>query len=123
MLVTFFQESINLHFDLSGKLETETDKKIIFGTILKELFDWIDIQKELKSDGLKLNQPINIKLENEFFKLNTLEAKRSLQQRLKTNSTNKGKRNFAQKFIKLADYMTREVNTIDIDSLLDQLED
>ena len=38
MLVTFFQDSINLHFDLSGKLETETDKKIIFGTILKELF-------------------------------------------------------------------------------------
>lgn len=122
MLVTFFQDSINLHFDLSGKLETETDKKIIFGTILKELFDWIDIQKEMKSDGLKLNQPINIKLENEFFKLNTMEAKRSLQQRLKTNSTNKGKRKFAQKFIKLADYMTREVNTIDIDSLLSQLE-
>lgn len=109
MLITFFQKDISLHFDLSSKLETETDKKIIFGTVLKELFDWVDVQQALKSEGLKLSKPINIKMQNEFFSLNTSHAQKSLQQKLKMNSTNKGKRNFAKKFISLSDYMAREV--------------
>lgn len=103
IIVTFYQEnqSITQSFEL-----TKANRSKVLGTALYKLFRWLDVSRQMGSKSLKLNQPINIKIETDTFSIDTGKAHTALTQRLKVQMNKKHV--FSARFKALYDFMTEE---------------
>ena len=117
---TFYQDGTELNF--SFEVNPSNARKVS-GTVLFELFKWIDIQKQMGAKGLSLAKPINIRIKSDTLALDTGEARKQLAQKLKLNSTNKSKRKFAARFQALTAYMSSPITVVDYEEVITLLED
>ena len=115
----FYQEETTLTFEFH--LESTLDNDHLKGSVLNELFKWVNIQKHMGAKGLKLSKPINIRIEHGGKFLDTGTAKKQLQQKLKLNTSAKSKRMFAIRFNMLVEYITDGFNIVDVDTVLETL--
>jgi hypothetical protein len=115
---TVYQETTSL--ELSMPISNDKNKTI--GTLLNELFSWIKLQKAMRADGLKLSQPLNIRLTFNGATIDTGNVRKELQQKLRCNSTAKGMRNFAGKLVILIDYIVRTPELMTIEQALENLD-
>ncbi len=99
---------LNLSFELP---EFDASKSKVCGTLLNELFRWVELQRELKADGLKLNLPILLKFDVAGIKFDTGTVRKQAQQRLKLQNTPKGRKAYAKKFWATFNYATAKIET------------
>lgn len=101
---------------------TDTTASKVCGTVLNELFEFVNLQKMIGGKGLKLNEPINLKFEIGGQVINTAKWDKSLQAKLKLQNNAEGRRNFARKFWAMFSYTFRNIQEWDIKELQNVLE-
>lgn len=116
--VSFFQASTSVEMKFNTK---KTTNKVILGTTLSELFEWVKVQKAVNAKGLKLSEPIQIKIESEKLTFDSSKYSHKLNQVLRLQNNFKGRKRFALKFKAIFDACTREVKEYDFDSLVEEL--
>jgi hypothetical protein len=118
--IDFYQDETRLSFEF--ETQTELNQQKLNGSTLNELFKWISLQKDMGAKGLKLSQPINIKVEHNGKLFDTGNAKKQLQQKLKVNSSAKSMRKFAQRYTALISYMCSPFVALTVDEVLETLD-
>ena len=116
--VSFFQESTSVDMKFNT---LKTSNKVILGTTLSELFEWVKVQKAINSKGLKLSEVIDIKITSDKLTFDSSKYKHELNQVLKLQNNFKGRKRFALKFKAIFDYCTKDFKTVQFDSLIEEL--
>lgn len=114
-----FQE--NCELTLSTSIDS-TSKNKIAGTLLNELFAWVNLQKEVRAKGLKLSEPIGLQFKLGKYNFDSTKIDMKLQQTLKLQSTADGMKRFAKKFWSILEYVTQTRETITFEALITELE-
>lgn len=120
MTIVFKQADTLLNIEVTGNV-TEADKSKLYGTALNELFETVKIQANTGAKFFKLNQPIQVSVQINDLVVDTAKAEIKLQQKLKLNKTPQSFRRFAQRFVTIADHVTRERKVVDVDSVLESV--
>ncbi len=101
---------------------TELTKQKVYGTALRELFEAVTLQSKTGARIFKLNQPVMISVKVNNIAVDTASANIQLQNKLKLNKTAKSMRMFAQRFVAIADHITRVRKIVDITEVLASLD-
>ncbi len=113
-----YQENTNVKFNF--ELTEDSNNNQILGTVLNEVFAWVDLQKSVGAKGLKLNQPINIYFMVDGLVFDTGESQKSITQKLKLNTSKKHL--FAKRVKAIFDYSIRDINVVSFEDMLAGLE-
>lgn len=118
MKFEFYQPDSKIEFDYEINADT---KNKVYGSVLNELFRAVSLQKFTGARLFKLNEPVMIRIESDKFVLDTGDAFKKVQHRLKLNSSSKSKRLFAKKFVAIADYILTKPEALTVKEVVDVL--
>lgn len=120
-----FQGSIALSFSFTIGTKVKDENKIksrISGSICNELFAWVEMQKLVGAEGLKLSEPIGLKFQIDGLQFDTSKIKKELQHRLLLRNNPAGRRNYARRFNAIFNYVTKDVKAITFEQLIADLD-
>jgi hypothetical protein len=119
-------QGIELNNELNLNIEqinSDVKDTEIVGTILNEIFEYLELQKQVGSKAIKLNRPIILEIKGAGIKsidFGVLDI--HIVQRLKAGNKAKAKRLFAQKIVASLNYIVRERKLKDITELFAELD-
>lgn len=120
---TAYQNDIALTLEFSVNQPKKGNvKSKIAGSICNQLFSWVELQKTIGAEGIKLSKPIQLKFDVSGLKFDTGTVRKELHERLLLRNNPKGRKNYAVRFHKIFLWATSEVKTVTIEQLFASLD-
>jgi hypothetical protein len=134
VVLTASQKQTDGKIEMSFNAEIDKrNKSKIVGSLLNELFDFIDLQKKHRLTGFKSNEITDVKISLGDIELNTemltkfkgdrADVMKAMRMKMKLRNNPVGKKAFALLVWDIADLMTRELSNKSFELLIEELTD